>query len=192
MGQGPSAHTSMLSITNAQAAAFFPGKAVQWPAGPASYSESGKLFFLSLAREPQSLLVCGSPPVQVICLLVNIWWVCQIAWQIHFQMTVPAFKWHVPLSEEPRYTPAAGEQVHSISYQLLIRVGNTEDPGKVTREPCAWQTSHCHPFFFFCIHGIISHAKCTSQNFNLVPLGWQIKFVWNQQGLFLSPQRKEY
>lgn len=72
MGQGPSAHTSMLSITNAQAAAFFPGKAVQWPAGPASYSESGKLFFLSLAREPQSLLVCGSPPVQVICLLVNI------------------------------------------------------------------------------------------------------------------------
>ena len=45
------------------------------------------------------------------------------------------YAYHVLYLGEPPYTPAAGEQVCCISYQLLIRMGNTEDPGTVTREP---------------------------------------------------------
>lgn len=68
---GPSAHRPRFSITSAKAPVFFHARLSSGREAQHT-SESGKLLSPSLARAPQSLLVCRNPPVQITCLPANI------------------------------------------------------------------------------------------------------------------------
>lgn len=185
---GPPVHRSRLSMTSAKAPVFFHERLLSSREAQHPHCESGQLLPPSLARAPQSLRLQESTSSDYLFTSEHLMGL-QISRQISFQMIAPAmsFIWK---SHCIYIQPAAGEQVCCIFYQLLIRMGNAEDSGRVTRELCAWQSSSPHPMFY--IQGITDCANCTGQNFNLVPLRWQIK-VWAKpvKGFFCHCQRKE-